>query len=327
MNTAYLAGDRGVVDPSKWTRGQVLAVRGALFTARYPLPWGPRPNDLSNSLNIGEVFNYANQRDRTKAFTAYTDRGYTHAPMGAWNPEAQGGYHDMYPFRKLTFDQYLDEIQELADHGIKAAHFLKPDDWSVDDAITWLLPLYRQPRARKLLRLVGPFGWEPSIGTANADYVRMFEAVARAMPEAYLFLHMVADFDAPGNNDDLTPGLPTYIGNAGCWWNLAAAGLDAYLAQVGGYWRDQSEVPTVGFVNALANHCRDQHNRFYHGAAGWPTHNNKGQQIRYVLAEYASYPDFHENWPEMYARDLGDLAMANEADGYFDGGRVNVPIK
>lgn len=320
MNIVYLSGGGGHVDPSTWTRGEILAVCGALFTARYPLPWGPRPNAPSNSLNIGEVFNYANRSDRTAAFKAYTDRGYTHAAMGPWVPSSDGGYHGMYPYRALTFDQYLDEIQELADHGIKAANFLGPDNWSIDDIRTWLLPMYAKPRARQLIRLVGPMGWEPNTGTPNAMFVTVFNMVRATMPDAQLFLHLNADFDAPGNNDDLTPGLPTYIGNAGCWQRLAQAGLDAYFAQVGGYWRDQNPVPQPGFLASYANHCQDQHRRFYNGSAGWPTHNDHGEQIRFIMAEYASYPDFNFDWPESYARQLGDVAMANAADGYLDGG-------
>lgn len=326
MFAGYYSGRGGHVDPSTWTRGEVLAVRGALFTARYPLPWAPRPYQETNILNIGEVFLYANQSDRTRAFRAYTDRGYTHAPLGPWQPGENRGYHGLYPPLSWSFEQYLDVTQELADHGIKVAHFLKPDSWSADEFNRWLLPFYRSSRAQKLIRLAGPMGWEPSKGTPNAEYVQAFKYVGAVLPNAYLFLHLEGDFDAPGNNDDFTPGLPTYIGFAEAWNRLAQVGLDAFFAQVLGYWLDGDPVPQPGFVASLANFCRDQHRRFYQGGAGWPTHNNRGQQLRFVLAEYASYPDFNLDWPETYARDLGDLAMANESDGYLDGGRATVPV-
>lgn len=328
MNAAFLSGTArtGTVDPSTWTRGQILAVRGALFTARYPLPYGPRPNDPSNILNVASTF-LLGQAERAKALQAYTDRGYTHAAMGPWIPSYDQNYHGIYPNWTPTFDQYLDAIQELADAGIKAACFIKPDDWSIDDLDRYILPAYRTARAQQVIRLAVPMGWEPGLGTSNAEYVAAFTLLRQALPQACLQVHMVADFDAPGNNDDLTPGLPTYIGNAGCWQRLAGAGLDAYFCQVGGYWRDQSEVPTPHFLASFTNHWIDQHRRFYEGYAGWPTHNDRGQQIRVIYAEGASYPDFNYNWNETYARQLGDLAMSSGADGYLDGGTVSVPVK
>lgn len=330
MNLAFFGGGGshgGRVDPSLWTRGEILAVRGALFTARYPLPYGPRPSDASNILNVGSTF-LISQAERTKALKAYTDRGYTHAAMGPWIPAYDQNYHGLYPNWTPTFDQYLDAIQELADAGLKAACFIKPDDWTIDDLDRYILPPYRaNARAGRLIRLAVPMGWEPGLGTSNAEYCAAFRLLREALPDAQLACHMVADFDAPGNNDDLTPGTSRYLGNAGCWQHLAQAGLDVYFAQVGGYWRDQREVPTPGFLAALATHCQDQHRRFYEGAAGWPTRNDRGQQIRFVLAEYASFPDFNFNWNETYARQLGDLAMAHGADGYMDGGTVDVPVK
>jgi hypothetical protein len=349
VNPAIISGGgHGSVDPSKWTRGQLLAVRGALFTARYPLPYGPRPNSPTNSLNMGAVFYYPNKSDRVKAFRFYREeKKYTHAPMGPWVPGFDQNYHGIYPQRVTTFEQHLDEIQELADNGIIAANFIKPDSWSSRDLDKWIMPAYRTPRARKLIRLAGPSGWEPGWETSNPEHVRNFQLVRQALPEAVLFLHLPADYDAPGTDQDFTPcanqfgqavvgvdrpcsqhGLidnPDFVGFAGAWQRMAAAGMDAFFAQVGGYWNDQQVVPTPGFLASFKNHWADLHNRFYNGHAGWPTHNDRGQQIRVGYAEGASYPNFNYDWPEQYALDLGDIAMLSGSDFYFDGGRVDVP--
>ena len=51
----------------------------------------------------------------------------------------------------------------------------------------------------------------------------------------------------------------------------------------------------------------------------------KFSSMKFYAGEYASYPDFWDNWDEQYARELGDLAVANKADGYCDGGFNDVP--
>jgi hypothetical protein len=102
-----------------------------------------------------------------------------------------------------------------------------------------------------------------------------------------------------------------------------------WLVQVGGYVNEGKEVPSANFVSEFKKLWPDFKLKFGIGAAGWPTSSAWGSRkpIRVCYAEGASYGDFWWNWDEKYALELGDMAMAAEADCYLDGGTVPVPIK
>lgn len=318
------------VDPRGFSLEQLAAVRGALFTARYPLPWGPRPSDPSNIINIGEVFGLANKADRTLVFDSYKSRGYTHAAMGPWLPDADQNYHGIYPNHNWTFDQFLDQLQELWDNGLTPIVFIKPDNWSCGQ-LEGLTQFYSQARAQKLVRFKVAGGWEPSKGTSNAEWACWLGWGQRVLPNAVSAIHMEADFDAPGNNDDFTPGQPNFIGMPEAW-NRVAPFLHLYLIQSGGYVFGGDQTPSDSFKQsfcALFGGRAGIQDRFTNGYAGWPTSSawGVGKPIRAIAGEYASFGDFWNNWPEATARTLGDLAMSCGAYGYMDGGTVAVPVR
>ena len=61
--------------------------------------------------------------------------------------------------------------------------------------------------------------------------------------------------------------------------------------------------------------------------AGWPTGSAFGPNVpmkRYA-GEYAAFAQYWKNWPEHESQESGDTAMAAGANGYLDGGTVNVP--
>lgn len=322
-----VALERAHVDPSTFTLEQIAAVRGSMWTARYPMPWGPRPGKADNILSIGAVINYPNLADRVAVYKAYTSKGYTHAAIGAWSAE---GYHGQYPVPAMTFDQWLDFHQELYDNGIIPATFIKNDNMTCAELEEKLTPLYSQPRAQKLVRLAGPGGWEPSKDTPNSEWVCWMKWGARVLPNAVRFIHMEADFDAPGNNDDFTPNQPKFIGMAKAWANLAPY-LHLFFNQVGGYVFGGSEVPTQEFLNnycALFKGSASLTDRFQRGYAGWPTFSAwPSGGIRVIASEYAAYADYWKNWDEKYAQQIGDHAMLCGAAGYLDGGTLPVPLK
>src|SRR5262245_61407086 len=151
------------LDPASVSLEDLAAVRGAMWTARYPMRTGPRPGRLTNILALAAIGGEA-PADRDKALRAYAARGYTHGVVGAWQPDGFSPYHDVYPKQHPTFDQYLDLLQEFWDHGIMPVVFIKPDGWSCAQ-LEALMPYYAQSRAQKLVRIQVAGGWEPSADT------------------------------------------------------------------------------------------------------------------------------------------------------------------
>jgi len=142
------------------------------------------------------------------------------------------------------------------------------------------------------------------------------------MPNALQLVHTVTDVDALTGQDDwqTIPG-----GNAECW-QRSVPYLHGWLIQLAGYQNGGNPVPSEEVKKNFAEYFQDMYRRFHEGYAGWPTHSKWGNQpMKFYAGEYASYPDFWDNWDEQYARELGDLAVANKADGYCDGGFNDVP--
>jgi hypothetical protein len=305
---------------------KLARIRGAMWSARYPMPWGPRPNDPSNILALSAIACYSSPEDRKKMLKAYAAMGYTHGVIGAWRPGPYSPYHELYPDVDISFDSYLDILQEFWDCGVIPVVFLKPDNWD-SGQLEGLTQFYSQPRAQKLVKVCVPGGWEPSKDTSNAEWVRWVQWGARVLPNALRAIHMEADFDAPGNNDDFTPGNPKYIGFAESWVRVAPY-LHFYFIQNGGYVFGPSEVPTEEFKKNFTDQFRVNpapgrgsiSDRFVWGYAGWPTHSAWGDRgITPIASEFAAYADFWKNWDEKYAKQLGDLAIESGAGGSLDG--------
>jgi len=146
-------------------------IRGSMFTARFPMSLGPRPGQPSNILAM-VAMPFLPQSEQDAAFGAYLDRGYTHAVSGPIVDP--GGNHGIYPPSDFTqadaFNRYLDVLERGSTRGLQWIHFVKPDNWTLDEVQRELEPLYRQPRAQELLGLVIPAGWEPGrFGAPSSD--------------------------------------------------------------------------------------------------------------------------------------------------------------
>lgn len=304
------------IDPASVPLEQLAAIRGAMWTARYPMQFGPRPGRPSNILALAALAGEAPDV-RAAAFRAYVRRGYTHGVVGAWQPDGFSPYHEVYPKQHLTFVQYLDVLQEFWDHGVKPIVFIKPDGWSCS-RLESLTPFYSGARAQQLVRIQVPGGWEPGKDTTSAEWECYVQWGRRVLPNALSLVHTEAD--AHGTVD---------------MWNRVAPFVHGYLVQNGGYVDGATEEPSPAFVKNFTDQFRlnpkpgtgSLMDRFTWGYAGWPTSSawGPGRRIRVYAGEYAAFADFWRDWDERHARRLGDAAMRAGADGYLDGGTAAVP--
>lgn len=311
-------------------------IRGAMWTARLNLPWGPRPNQDDNCVCI-DYFESFSGSDQDRILAAYgpaSPRRYTSAPMG---PIVDAGYHDQLPAVDWRNDitPYLDGAQKLEQAGVKVVHFLRPDrgcaglEWTVADLDRELGPQFATRRAQAVMHTVC-LGWEPGpkYYYNNDWWVEMCAWMARTFPNALRLIHMISDCDAPTGGDDDQRGFT----NGQCWTNVAPY-LHGFLAQYGGYVEmAERQIPhgspafdagyaafTVNMPAAVA----DMKDRFITGRGGWPTSSawGPGQRLRVYYAEGAAYANYWNNWPEAESIELGRLAMAAGADGFLDGGQ------
>ncbi len=338
------ASGGGHVDPSQIPLETLARIRGSMWTARLNLPYGPRPGKDSNILPM-DFYELYSVEDRARMLAAYKQRGYTHAVTG---PLTGGdGYHGQFPDPFISrlptmaeFDGYLDRMQEWWDAGIAPVHFMKPDNWTLEQ-VAALEPFYLQPRAQRLLRIVVPPGWEPTrYGWSAATWAEFLKWGRRIFPNALILAHSVTDVDALTGDDERHHD--TGMGNDKAW-HITAPHMHGWLVQLGGYVemkdsaghdmdRNSSEFP-AGLATFRANMAEyfggrtGLGARFRQGYAGWPTGSLWGPStpLKIYAAEYAAYIDYWQDWPEDEARDLGDLAIASTVDGYLDGGRLDVP--
>jgi hypothetical protein len=324
----------GLVDPTRYTLDELARIRGSMWTCRANVPYGPRPNAPDN-INAFPYYDCYDATGRATMIREYKARGYTHTVHGPVT--GNDCYHGKYPcFIGLPpqsfWDSYLDAIQEIWDAGLMPIYFCHPDGWTLPDMsaqMDQVDALYRQPRAQRILRIVVYSGWEPSgskYGWNNEQYVAWLKRGAAVFPHALRLLHHVCDLDAPtgGNDSDI---FPPGEGNAISWANVAPY-IHGWLDQVCGYVNGPGEVPTQGFLDSWASHVKRCTDGFRDGVGGWPTFSAWGQApIRYYASEYAAYRNFWDNWNEKYSLQIGDAAMAAGADGYLDGGTVDVPLR
>lgn len=305
---------------------ELAKIRGAMWTARLDLPWGPRPGKPDNCICIDylECFSLEDQARIIAAYGPASWRQYTHAPMG---PLVDPGYHDQLPATDWRSNPgvYFDAALRAELAGIRINHFLRPDrgvaglEWTVDDLERELGPIFRSPMAQALMRIV-TLGWEPGprYFYDNAWWVEMCAWMARTFPKALRLIHMVSDCDAPTGGDDYKT-----LTNGQCWANVAPY-IHGFLAQYGGYVDGQS----VGeFIPNIQTAIRDMNRRFgdpsYGPGADWPKSSawGEGKPILMYAGEYAAYRDYWENAPEGESQDIGAAALAAGAAGFFDGGR------
>lgn len=328
----------GHVDPWSFTTAQVRAIRGAIWPTRAPVQFGPRPGQPDNIYDSGAFYCYSDA-DHATGIAATLANRYTHVQVG---PFAGAGYHGQYPDFPLDDflarpDWYADRLQAFYDAGLIVVIFIKPDGWDTDaryygpgDArnvpvsqLRVFEPIFTQPRWQALARYVSVAGWEPGEDTPNACHVAWQEWGARIFPRALRALHLPTDFDAPGNNDDLTPGTPRFIGMPQCWANVVPY-LHAYFIQNGPYTTAPDANPTLrdNFANQFRPAARGSlWQRFHQGYAGWPTCSAYGPTtpIDLIACEETSYEAYWRNLAERASQQWGDVALAAGADGAFDG--------
>lgn len=317
---------------------QLARVRGAMWTRRWNGPRGPRPGQPSNILAMDYYEQYGPD-DRKRMIEIYKAPGYTHAVTGPFIDP--GGYHGRWDpvttIDQRKWDHYLDAMQEWYDADIRPVHFMSPDNWSLERCMDELTEYYLQPRAQALLPIKVPHGWEPArYGTSSRTWALWGQWAAEvSSPETLILAHTVCDVDAlvggdARYNDDGHPNgdgwkyvAPSYHG-----WLIQLCGfVDPYMERDPDKQEERARL-LAAWPGNLAAYFRDLDRRFRHGYAGWPTGSKFGPNVPMKLyaAEYASYAFFNDGGiTEAQAQSFGDIAMANGASGYLDGGSVNVP--
>lgn len=326
---ALIYGHSAHVDPSGISLEELARIRGAMWTTRLDLPHGPRPGEPDNVIAT-DFFSCYPPADQQRALAVLKARGYTHVVVGPMVDS--DGYHGLWPAHDWTqnFEAFLDVLQLFWDNGLAPICFIHPDNWTYEQTIA-LTPLFQSDRAQRLMRIVVPGGWEPTrYGWSSVTWALFGQWARTTWPNALVLLHTVADVDAPVGSDERfndddpkqNPG-----GNAAGWQRVAPF-VHGWLVQNGPYKTAPADNPT------LAQNFGDQfranvpHSLAWHfaGNAGWPTGSawGDGKRIRLYNGECTSYEGVWQNLPESASQSWGDLAMASGADGYLDGGTVEV---
>ena len=298
-------------DPSTLALGELARIRGAMWSARLDVPFGPRPGRPDNIIATAYFDNYSST-DRKRIIAALKARGYTHVVAGPLVDT--GGYHGQFhphDWRGAAFDQFLDQLEMFWDSGLAPIVFIHPDGWTFERTRDELTPLLRQERAQRLIRIVVPAGWEPTRhGWSSCTWAAFAQWARQTLPNALVLIHTAADADAPSGRDASCSDRDS----AGAWTRVAPY-IHGWLIQNGPYGTAPQADP------ALAR-------KFAAQFTANPTHNSAwgaGIPIRLYAAEQTAYASYWKNLPEPASRAWGDLAIASGADGYLDGGTVDVP--
>lgn len=321
----YLLLSSAAPIPPPPTLETLAHIRGAMWTSRLNLPYGPRPNQPDNCTCI-DYFECFSPSDQARIIQDYhVNKGYTHAPMG---PLVDAGYHDQLPAVDGRSDpsQYFAAASKLEAAGVHVIHFLRPDrgcaglDWAVEDLDRELGPIFRTPQAQTLMQIVC-LGWEPGpkYYYDNAWWVEMLQWQAQTFPNALRLFHMVADCDAPVGGAD--NGKPF----SQMWANVTPY-IHGWLVQNGGYAESGAPLATPDFNHEFAlqfdqTDPKSLVRRFRDGYDGWPTGSAWGptSPLRVYAGEFAAFNDYWNNAPESESIRLGNLAIAAGASGSLDG--------
>lgn len=344
MSTSFFflsSGSESAGGSGPWdtvTVEELRRIRGGMFVTRGNVPFGPRPNQPDNIISLNALVNLQYDDETAKrALPEYAGRPYRHGSIGPFVTTSYHGQDDGISLARFleTQDRVADRIEMMWRAGIIPIAFLSPDNWTLSEMEAFR-PVFSKPRWQKLLRMVVPKGYEPSIDTPNKNYCDFFDWSHELLPDALYYLHMVSNFDAPGNNDDLTPTLPTYIGNEGCWRNLTPK-MHGWLVQNGPFGIPTQQSPD--YQNVCDQFRADVHgslrDRFHNGANGWPS-SSKWDEPRYASVprnfrgidlpsgELCAYCAWWENFAEEECRKWGDGTLLAGSDGAFDGCHANV---
>ena len=337
------------VNPMQFSQQQLSRIRGAMWTVPGPWRFGPRPGQPNNitamvSLPIyGDPLKPFDLNDEQKAMIArYKSFGYTHCVFG---PPAPGSYHGQYPDNldyttsPEMFDIWLDWVQTFWDNGLAPIVFLHEDNTNFDQFFAKYDPLIRNnEKAKRLLRIVVPSGWEPTrYDWSSKTWARYCQWAREVLPDSLVFIHTVADVDAPVGtdalfNDDDPRQNPE--GNAGGWARVTPY-IHGWLVQTAAFedpngHGDPNNPSKTNFDNwkdLWAKNVRGSYyDRFHNGYAGWPRGSAWGPNVPILIiaAEYCSYWVYWQNRSYEEGCTWGDAAMAVGVDGYLDGGTVPV---
>jgi hypothetical protein len=340
------------VDPSSIPLAQLAAIRGAMWTARLDVPYGPRPNQSDNILAM-DFYQLYDKPTRARMLRYYHDvKGYTHAVTGPLS--GTDCYHEQYPCHDASnpgwfpqdgppsqeqWDFYLDAMQEWWDAGVAPIFFIHPDGWTFEHTRDAFTPLLAQPRAQRLIRIAVGSGWEPAgYEWSSCTWTLYAQWVRATLPNALSLIHTGAKpdgspYDAPVGtdarcNDNGTPN--------GRGWARITPYLHGWLIQNGPFRESPAQNPSLarefgaqfkGDGDGAVFHSPAWH--FLNGVAEWPRGSawGPGIPVRLYNAEVTSYMAYWRNLAEEVSQAWGDLAMASGADGYLDGGTVAVPVR
>jgi len=300
-------------DPSTLALEELARVRGAMWSARLDVPFGPRPGHPDNVVAT-TYFDEYSPADQARIVAALKARGYTHVVAGPLVDT--GGYHGQFhtqDWRGARFDRFLDQLQAFWDNGLAPVVFIHPDGWTFERTRDELTPLLRQPRAQRLIRIAVPTGWEPTRHSWSSCTWAAFAQWAReTLPNALVLIHTVADADAPSGRDARCTDV-----DAAAAWTRVAPYIHGWLIQNGPY----AAAPNADSRRAQTFAAQFKEQRRITRDSAW----GPGIPILLYAAEQTAYTSYWKNLPEAASRAWGDLAMASGADGYLDGGTVNVP--
>lgn len=324
-------GRGGGVDPSSIPFAELARVRGAMWSTRLDVPYGPRPNQPDNILAM-DYYEWYDAPTRARMLDTYLGRGYTHAVTGSI---VDAGYHGQYPAApndptQAVWDHWLDALDEWWARKLKPIVFLKPDGWKFDRLQAVFESFLLQPRSQRLIRIVVGQGWEPDYDVSSFTHAMTNQWLARVLPNAIRLLHLPADRDAPVGTDEHGDdnGQDNALG-----WNRVSPLLHGFLIQNGPYTVAPSADATLA-MNFGAQFKpdgagADTHSIAWHFRPGGPWNRTSawgdGIPIRLYNGECTAYNSYWQNLPETTARAWGDLAIASGASGYLDGGTVEVP--
>lgn len=328
------------VDPSLIPLEQLAHIRGAMWPLGAaaecgPVPGGPRPGQLDNVIAT-DFFSSYTPAQQDCIIKELKSRGYTHVVLGPLVDS--DGYHGMWPprdWRGANFNEFLDLVEKFWDNNLAPVVFIHPDGWTFEQTRDEFTPLLSSARAQRLLRLVVPGGWEPTRYDWSSCTWALYGQWARSvLPGSLVLLHTVSDVDAPVGTDERCDdnGKPNAEG-----WARVAPWFHGWLTQSAAFERpltagDANHPDRTNFQNWTDLFNPDikgsYQDRFQHGYAGWPTVSAWGDRpLKVYAGEYSAYWRFWAHRTEAEALTWGDAAMKAGADGYLDGGTVEVPLR
>jgi hypothetical protein len=315
-------------DLTAWPPDRVRKIKGAMWTCQGPVPiYGPRPGQPSNIVAMDYV-DLMPDDVAMMMIRTYSEARYSHSVMG---PIVDAGYRGQWPASTIEdWDRYLDMTARLLSSGVCPVHFLVPDGWTLDRVRRELEPLYRSPRAQRLMLYVC-LAWEPArYERSNLTWRRWLEWQANVFPNAFRAVHTAPDIDALTGVDEAQNDEIVLNGDWGKAWSNVASLIHAWFVQNSAFEHpdaldNEGHTAFENFVAQFDDHepnwRRTLVRRFREGLGGWPKFSAYGADtpIDVVAAEFASSWVYHNSRSVREAQTWGDAALRAGASGCLDG--------